>query len=66
MLWINAELKKSGNESDLDSKLESPSFGNYVNHEKLFSGEITLEPFSPARLWRTSPEVFQNGKSCYG
>ena len=55
MLWINAELKKSGNESDLYSKLESPSFGNYVNHEKLFSGEITLEPFSPARLWRTSP-----------
>ena len=33
MLWINAELKKSGNESDLSSKLESPSFGNYVNHE---------------------------------
>ena len=66
MLWINAELKKSGNESDLYSKLESPSFGNYVNHEKLFSGEITLEPFSPARLWRTSPEVFENGKSSYG
>jgi hypothetical protein len=55
MLWINAELKKSGNVSDLYSKLESPSFGNYVNHEKLFSGEITAEPFSPARLWRTSP-----------
>jgi hypothetical protein len=66
MLWINTELKKSGNVSDLYSKLESPSFGNYVNHEKLFSGEITEEPFSPARLWRTSPEVFENGKSIYG
>ncbi len=66
MLWINAELKKSGNVSDLYSKLESPSFGNYVNHEKLFSGEITAEPFSPARLWRTSPEVFSNVKSSYG
>lgn len=66
MLWINAELKKSGNVSDLYSKLESPSFGNYVNHEKLFSGEITAEPFSPARLWRTSPEVFANVKSSYG
>ena len=44
MLWINAELKKSGNVSDLYTKLESPSFGNYVNHEKLFSGEITAEP----------------------
>jgi hypothetical protein len=66
MLWINAELKKSGNVSDLYSKLERPSFGNYVNHEKLFSGEITAEPFSPARLWRTSPEVFENIKSNYG
>ncbi|MFN5799781.1 MAG: DUF1588 domain-containing protein [Planctomyces sp.] len=66
MLWINVELKKSGNVADLYSKLESPSFGNYVNHEKLFSGEITTEAFSPARLWRTSPEVFENVKSSYG
>ena len=66
MLWINVELKKSGNVSDLYSKLESPIFGNYVNHEKLFSGEITTESFSPARLWRTSPEVFENIKSSYG
>lgn len=66
MLWINAELRKTGNVSDLYTKLESPSFGNYVNHEKLFSGRITAEPFSPARLWRTSPEVFTNVKSSYG
>ncbi len=66
MFWINSELKKSGNVSDLYAKLESPSFGNYVNHEKLFSGEITTEPFSPARLWRTSPNVFENVKSNYG
>jgi hypothetical protein len=66
MFWINSELKKSGNVSDLYAKLESPSFGNYVNHEKLFSGEITNEPFSPARLWRTSPQVFENVKSNYG
>ncbi len=66
MLWINAELKKSGNVSDLYAKMESPSFGNYVNHEKLFSGEVTTNSFSPARLWRTSPEVFENVKSNYG
>lgn len=66
MLWINAELKKSGNVSDLYSKMESPSFGNYVNHEKLFSGQITAESFSPARLWRRSPGVFENVKSSYG
>jgi hypothetical protein len=66
MVWINAELKKSGNVSDIYAKLETPSFGNYVNHEKLFSGEITTESFSPARLWRTSPGVFENVKSSYG
>ncbi|MFT7678606.1 MAG: hypothetical protein ACI8QC_002600 [Planctomycetota bacterium] len=64
--WINAELDKSGNASDLYAKLESPSFGNYVNHEKLFSGEVETEPFSPARLWRTSPNVFDNIKSGFG
>lgn len=66
ILWINSELKKSGNDSDLYTKLESPSFGNYVNHEKLFSGEIKTPAFSPARLWRTSPRVFDNSKSSYG
>ena len=64
--WINGELKKSGNDSDIYSKLASPSFGNYVNHEKLFSGEVDTEPFSPARLWRTRPNVFDNVKSSYG
>lgn len=64
--WINAELEKSGNTSDLMAKLESPEFGNLVNHEKLFSGDVTDKPYSPARLWRTSPNVFDNLKSNYG
>ena len=64
--WINTELDKSGNASDIYSKLESPTFGNYVNHDKLFSGDVQAEPFSPARLWRTSPNVFDTVKSSYG
>ena len=64
--WINTELDKSGNASDIYSKLESPTFGNYVSHAKLFSGEINAESFSPARLWRTSPNVFDSIKSSYG
>lgn len=64
--WINTELDKSGNASDIYSKLESPTFGNYVNHAKLFSGDVQAEPFSPARLWRTSPNVFDTVKSSYG
>ncbi|MDG1490709.1 MAG: DUF1592 domain-containing protein, partial [Planctomycetota bacterium] len=64
--WIDDELAKSGNESDVYAKLKSPSFGNYVDHEKLFSGEIKTAPFSPARLWRTSPNVFDSHKADYG
>jgi hypothetical protein len=64
--WINAELNKSGNASSLYQKLEHPDYGNLVNHEKLFNGEIKTKPFSPARLWRTSPNVFDNIKSNYG
>jgi mono/diheme cytochrome c family protein len=64
--WINAELNKSGNVAGLYHKLESPNYGNLVNHQKLFSGEIKTKPFSPARLWRMSEKVFDNVKSNYG
>lgn len=64
--WINAELKKSGNVASLYHQLESPNYGNLVNHKKLFSGEIKTKPFSPARLWRMSEKVFDNVKSNYG
>jgi hypothetical protein len=64
--WINAELSKSGNTASLYQKLESPDFGNFVSHEKLFSGEIKVNSFSPSRLWRTSPNVFDNIKSSFG
>lgn len=64
--WIDGELAKSGNQSDIYAKLKSPSFANHVDHEKLFSGEVDVEPFSPARLWRTSPNVFDSIRSSYG
>ncbi len=64
--WIHAQLALSGNDSDIYAKLQSPSFGNYVDHEKLFSGEIDAEPYSPSRLWRTSPNVYDNVKQTFG
>ena len=58
MLWINSELKKSGNASDLYTKLESPGFGNYVNHEKLFSGEIRAEAFFTGTIMENKSQSF--------
>ncbi|MFT5527327.1 MAG: hypothetical protein ACI9HK_005309, partial [Pirellulaceae bacterium] len=66
MSWIHSELSKSGNSSDLSNKLRNPEFGNLVNHQKLFSGEIKTPAFSPARLWRVGPNIFDNIKSSYG
>ena len=54
--WIEAELSKSGNMKAFKEKMQNPHYGNYLDHEKLFSGGIKQEAFSLARLWRKSPE----------
>ena len=56
MAWINGELKKSGNVSDLYVKLESPSFGNYVNHEKLFQWRNQDRAIFPSQTMEDEPE----------
>ena len=55
--WFRSELR-SHNASKLDDKLRYPDYGNYVDHEKLFSGEIKAKAFSPARRWLVSPQIF--------
>ena len=55
--WIRRELRKSG-ASKLDEKMRYPDFGNYVDHEKLFSGEIQDKAFTPSRRWLVSPQIF--------
>jgi hypothetical protein len=57
--WINKRLIASGKAEGYLKKLLAPEYGNRVNHEKLFSGEITTPPFSPSRLWRVSPAIFK-------
>ena len=55
--WLRAELRRH-NASELDEKLRYPDFGNYVDHETLFSGDISDKPFTPARRWLVSPQIF--------
>ena len=57
--WIEEGLKQSGRDHAYRKKLLAPEYGNWVNHEKLFSGEIRTPPFSPSRIWRLSPEIFK-------
>ena len=56
--WFSRELKKFG-ASRLEDKLQSPAYGNYVDHDKLFSGEYTNQPAStPDRRWLISEFIF--------
>ena len=57
--WIEQRLQESGRDQAYREKLLAPEYGNWVNHEKLFSGEIRTLPFSPSRIWRLSPEIFK-------
>ena len=56
--WMRSELTKL-NGPQLEDKLRYPDYGNYVEHEKLFSGDIKDKPFSPARRWLVSPQIFE-------
>ena len=55
--WIRSELLKH-NASDLDEKLRYPRYGNYVDHARLFSGEIHVKSWTPVRRWLVSPQIF--------
>ena len=57
--WVSGELHKHGS-SKLEEKMRYPSYGNYVDHDKLFSGEIREKPWSPARRWLVSPRIFHD------
>ena len=56
--WITAGLEPHGG-SKLEAKLKMPAYGNYVSHEKLFSGEFAGLPGStPDRRWLISEYIF--------
>jgi len=55
--WLQSELREH-NASKLDEKLREPAYGNYVDHEKLFDGSLKDQPFTPARRWLVSPQIF--------
>jgi hypothetical protein len=56
---LEAELTRFGRGLSLDEKMILPEFGNFVDHEKLFSGEVKDKPYTPARLWRQRPDIYR-------
>ena len=55
---IEAELKRFGRGFGLDEKMLLPQFGNYVDHQTLFDGSVKAMPYTPARLWRQRPIIY--------
>jgi hypothetical protein len=58
--WMSGELRKH-NASKLEDKLRKPEYGNYVEHDKLFSGEFKDVPgFTYDRRWLISEYIFND------
>jgi hypothetical protein len=58
MDWVSHELRRH-DASRFEQKLQKPEFGNYVDHEKLFSGEFNdLPGFTYDRRWLISEYLF--------
>jgi len=55
--WIWGELK-TFNASKLEDKLRYYKYANYLDHDKLFSGEIETKPFTKARRWRVNELIY--------
>jgi hypothetical protein len=56
--WAWTELKIF-NASKLEDKLRYYRYGNYVNHDKLFRGDIKKAAFSPPRRWKINELIYQ-------
>lgn len=55
--WLRTTLRHH-KASKLDEKLRQPAYGNFVDHESLFSGDITDKGFTVGRRWLVSPQIF--------
>lgn len=55
--WVRSELIAS-NAPLIEDKVRYPDYGNMVDHDRLFSGEIKEKPSGPARRWLVSPQIF--------
>jgi mono/diheme cytochrome c family protein len=58
--WLQGRLVDTGLITEWDRKLLFPEYGNYVDHESLFDGSVSAVGWSPSRLWKKSPYIFDS------
>ena len=55
---IVTELARVGEQPTIEFKRRSPTFGNYLDHDRLFDGSEHGPAYSPSRLWRLGPRAY--------
>ena len=58
--YLLHRLQGSGLIDEWQHKLQYPEYGNYVDHQTLFDGSVAEVAWSPARLWKKSPYIFDS------
>lgn len=58
--WIRARFAAIDRTSAWDTKLLYPEYGNFIEHDPLFDASVVAPAFSPSRLWRRGPHLFDS------
>lgn len=57
--WLNDELTLHGRSPGLEEKLLLPDYANLIDHQTLFDGSVEEMPYTPSRLWRQRPAIYE-------
>ena len=60
LVILQERLRPTGELDEWAHKLAYPEYGNYVDHGLLFDGSVDKAAWSPARLWKKSPHIFDS------
>lgn len=55
--WLGKQLGESG-DAALKDKMRYPHYGNVIEHDLLFSGQIKDKAYTPSRRWLVSPQIY--------
>lgn len=58
--WIRTQLRTAGRIPEWEHKLLFPEYGNLIDHDSLFDTSAPTAAFTPSRLWKKSPHIFDS------
>ncbi len=58
LAWLEGQLRAAGRGPAWKYKQLQPDYGNLIRHETLFGDVTPQAAFTPSRLWKKSPNIF--------